>query len=68
MATMTISYDARNRKARKAVNDLLDTGIFTTDRKPNKLTMAAIEEAKRGKYAGMADTSSVEAFLKSVLG
>lgn len=67
MATMTISYDARNRKARKAVNDLLDTGLFTTDRKPNKLTMAAIEEARSGKELSQVDTSSVEAFLASVL-
>lgn len=67
MATMTISYDARNRKARKAVNDILDTGLFTTDRKSNNLTMAAIEEARSGKELSQVDTSSVEAFLASVL-
>ncbi len=47
---------------------MLATGLFTEERKPNKLTMAAIEEAKSGKYAGVIDTSSVEAMVKSILG
>lgn len=66
MATMTISYDGRSKKARKAVETLLDTGFFTVNRKPNKLTMAAIEEAKSGKSAGEIDTSSVDAMIRSI--
>ncbi len=38
----------------------------TPDRKPNKETRAAIEEARSGKYAGELDMSSFEAFIKSV--
>lgn len=36
--------------------------------KPNKKTLGAIEEARCGKYAGVVDTSSVEAMTKSILG
>lgn len=32
---------------------------------PNSVTMAAIEEARSDKDAGIADTSSIEAFIKS---
>lgn len=67
MATLTIKYDARSRKARQAVDDLLSTGLFETDRKPNKLTMAAIEEARSGNPLPEVDTSSVEAFIRSVM-
>lgn len=67
MATLTVSYNARSRKARKAVSELLSTGLFTEEGKPNKLTMAAIKEAKSGKFAGVVDTSSVDAMVKSIL-
>lgn len=32
---------------------------------PNPVTMAAIKEAREGKSAGVADTSSLDAFIKS---
>lgn len=32
---------------------------------PNEETVAAINEARSGKYAGVIDTSSMEAFIKS---
>ncbi len=32
---------------------------------PNADTVAAMEEARAGKYAGVADLSSLEAFIKS---
>lgn len=35
---------------------------------PNAETIAAIEEAERGEYAGTFDTSSPEAFIHSILG
>lgn len=66
MATITISYNGRSSKARKAINELLSTGLFKEEHKPNRLTMAAIEEAKAGKYAGVVDTSSFEAMLRSM--
>lgn len=33
---------------------------------PNEETIAAIEEARSGKYAGTIDASSFEAFMKSL--
>ncbi len=33
---------------------------------PNANTLEAIEEARQGKYAGVVDTSSFEAFKKSM--
>lgn len=35
---------------------------------PNADTLAAIEETRQGKYAGVVDTSSIEAMTKSILG
>ena len=32
---------------------------------PNETTIKAIEEARKGKYAGVIDTSSIEAMIKS---
>lgn len=32
---------------------------------PNPVTMAALREAREGKTAGVADTSSIDAFIKS---
>lgn len=33
---------------------------------PNKDTLEALDEARSGKYAGVVDTSSFEAFMKSL--
>lgn len=33
---------------------------------PHEITLAALNEARSGKYAGVVDTSSEEAFLKSL--
>jgi len=33
---------------------------------PNADTLAALEETRQGKYAGVVDTSSFEAFMKSL--
>lgn len=35
---------------------------------PNADTLEAIEETRQGKYAGVVDTSSIEAMTKSILG
>ena len=67
MATITISYDGRNSKARWFLDLLFSTGLFTKkDDKPNKLTMAAIKEAQTGEYAGEIDVSSMDAMLRSM--
>ena len=36
--------------------------------RPNAETLAALEETRSGKYAGVVDTSSIEAMTKSILG
>lgn len=67
MATTTLTYNGRSSKARRALSALLETGLFTVSEKPNKKTMEAIKEARSGKYAGIVDTSSMEAFVKSIM-
>ena len=67
MATITISYDGRNSKARWFLDLLFSTGLFTKkEDKPNKRTMAAIKEAQTGEYAGEIDVSSMDAMLRSM--
>lgn len=67
MATITISYDGRNNKARWFLDLLFSTGLFTKkEEKPNKRTMAAIKEAQIGEYAGEIDVSSMDAMLRSM--
>ena len=67
MATVTITYDGRNSKARWFLDLLFSTGLFTKkESKPNKRTMEAIKEAKSGKYAGIADVSSMESMMQSM--
>lgn len=67
MATMTISYNGRSPKARKALSALFSTGLFYTEDKPNKKTIAAIKEAKESENLPQVDTSSVDSFIKSVM-
>jgi hypothetical protein len=57
---------AKAKKEHQSLNSyvegiLLDV-VYDT---PNAETIAAIEEAKAGKYAGTLDLSSMEAFIKS---
>ena len=67
MATVTITYDGRNSKARWFLDLLFSTGLFTKkEGRPNACTMAAIKEAKSGKYAGTADVSSMESMMQSM--
>ena len=67
MATVTITYDGRNSKARWFLDLLFSTGLFTKkDGKPNKRTMEAIKEAQTGEYAGEVDVSSMDAMLRSM--
>ena len=53
------------RSLNNLVERLLDEAL---KRRPNADTLAAIEEARSGKYAGTVDTSSMEAFIKSIEG
>ena len=62
-----IKKEARkeNRSLNNFVENLL-VDYFSVDEKiPNATTIAAMEELRAGKYAGTADMSSLEAFMKS---
>jgi hypothetical protein len=50
MATIILKYDARNVMAKKIVDFIKSTGVFSiSESDVNKETLKAIEEAKKGK-------------------
>lgn len=58
------------KKEAKKTNSSLDNYIESSLMEsvyyePNETTLAAVEEARSGKFAGTIDTSSLEAFIKS---
>lgn len=61
---------AEAKRENRSLNNLVETLLFIgiDRRRPNPDTLAAIEEARSGKYAGEIDTSSMEAFIKSIEG
>ncbi|MCL1615125.1 toxin-antitoxin system protein [Bacteroides sp. ET71] len=63
-----LKQDAKRQN--RSLNNYVETLLMdaTYHRKPNAETMAAIEEARRGEYAGTVDTSNLEAFIKSIEG
>ena len=68
MATITLDYNARSGKARAALDMLLCKGMFTKREEKRRksgqeLSIEVVEEARSGKYAGTADTSSIYAFM-----
>lgn len=63
MERLRIEAKRENRSLNNLVEVLLTESL---DRRPNPETMAAIEEARSGKYAGELDASSFDAFMKSV--
>ena len=52
-----------HRSLTNIVETLLDEAL---KHRPNPETLAAIEEARSGKYAGTIDASSFESFMKSI--
>lgn len=52
-----------HRSLTNLVETLLDEAL---KHRPNPETLAAIEEARSGKYAGTIDASSFESFMKSI--
>lgn len=55
------------KRENRSLNNLVEVLLTESlDRRPNLETMAAIEEARSGKYAGELDASSFDAFMKSV--
>jgi hypothetical protein len=51
-----------NRSLNNYVECILKDSVYKV---PNQTTLDAMREAEEGKSAGIADTSSLEAFLKS---
>lgn len=57
------------KRENRSLNNLVEVLLMESlDRRPNPDTIAAIREAREGKYAGQLDTTSFEAFMKSVDG
>lgn len=54
------------KKANRSLNNFVESTLMDAMySEPNEETIAAIEEARAGKFAGTIDTSSMEAFIKS---
>lgn len=54
------------KKANRSLNNYVECVLLdSVYHEPNNETIEAINEAKAGKYAGIADTSSLDAFIKS---
>ena len=55
------------RRENRSLNNLVEVLLTESlDRRPNPDTVAAIEEARVGKYAGELDAGGFDAFMKSV--
>ena len=54
------------RKANRSLNNFVESTLMDAMySEPNEETIAAMNEARTGKFAGTIDTSSMEAFIKS---
>lgn len=54
------------KKANRSLNNFVESTLMDVMySEPNEETIAAIKEARAGKFAGTIDTSSMEAFIKS---
>lgn len=60
---LKIAARRENRSLNNYVESVLMDLVYN---EPNEETQKAIEEAKRGEYAGTINTSSIEAMLKSI--
>ena len=59
---LRIAARLENRSLNNFVENTLMDAVYNI---PNDETVAAIREARSGKYAGTVDTGSMEAFIKS---
>lgn len=54
------------RRENRSLNNFVESTLMdAVYNEPNEETVAAIAEARSGKYAGTVNTSSMEAFIKS---
>lgn len=67
MATITISYDSRNKTAQAVVKFIESLGIFKIlkDEEPNQITVKAIEEARAGKTYKASSVDDMLNYLRS---
>lgn len=55
------------KKANRSLNNFVESTLMdAVYSEPNDETIAAINEARSGKYAGTIDVSSFDAFMKSL--
>ncbi|WFE84916.1 toxin-antitoxin system protein [Parabacteroides chongii] len=55
------------KKANRSLNNFVESTLMdAVYSEPNEETIAAIEEARSGKFAGTIDASSFKAFMKSL--
>ena len=65
---MLLDLHNEARRTGVSINKLIEDALEESLYRPNAETLAAIEETRSGKYAGVVDTSSIEAMTKSILG
>lgn len=63
---MLADMNAEARSQGISISQLIEDKLEASMYQPNKETLEALEEARRGEYAGVVDTSSFEAFMKSL--
>ena len=63
---MLADLSAEARRKGVSVSRVIEESLEDVLYKPNRDTFEAIEESRSGKYAGVVDTSSFEAFMKSL--
>lgn len=67
-AYMLADLNAEARRQGISVSRLIENIAEDRMYKPNVETLEALEETRRGEYAGVVDTSSIESMTKSILG
>lgn len=63
---MLVDLNTEARRKGMSVSRLIESRLEQSLYHPNKETLEAIEESRSGKYAGVVDTSSFDAFMKSL--
>jgi hypothetical protein len=55
------------KKENRSLNNYVESVLMNVayENEPNEVTLEAIREAKSGKFAGIINTGSIEAFIKS---
>ena len=67
MATITLSYDSRNKTAQAVVKFVESLGVFKIlkDDEPNQTTVKAIEDVKAGKTYKASSVEDMLNFLRN---